>query len=101
MVNPAIRNDHQPDITQHLPLNCDWLTLGSDHLVLMALKQAEDGDRWVLRCYESAGETASFEISGALKFDLTATLDLLERPQLASLDRVAPWRIVSLAFDRQ
>jgi alpha-mannosidase len=101
VVNPAIHNDHQPDITQHLPLNRDWLTLGSDHLVLMALKQAEDGDRWILRCYESAGETASFELSGALKFALIATLDLLERPQLTSLARVAPWRIVSLAFDRR
>jgi alpha-mannosidase len=64
----------------------------------MALKQAEDGDRWLLRCYESAGETAPFEITGALGFSATGTLDLLERPQAATLDRVTPWRIVTVAL---
>jgi alpha-mannosidase len=64
----------------------------------MALKQAEDGDRWVLRCYESAGETASFEISGALGLSPIGTIDLLERPQPEVLDRVMPWRIASVAL---
>ncbi len=91
-------NDHTHDIHQHLPLDCDWLQLGGDHLVLMALKQAEDGDRWVLRCYESAGETASFEISGALGLSPIGTIDLLERPQPEVLDRVMPWRIASVAL---
>jgi alpha-mannosidase len=84
--------------TPALPLNCDWLQLGCDRLVLMAVKQAEEGDRWLLRCYESAGETAPFEITGALGVSATGTLDLLERPQAATIDRVTPWRIVTVAL---
>ncbi len=98
VVSPATQNEPNHQTTQHLPLNCDWLQLGGDHLVLMALKQAEDGDRWVLRCYESAGETASFEISGALGLSPIGAIDLLERPQPEILDRVTPWRIASVAL---
>ncbi|TAF50999.1 MAG: alpha-mannosidase [Oscillatoriales cyanobacterium] len=95
---PAPPSTSEPKTASSLGLNCDWLQLGSDPLVLMALKQSEEGDRWLLRCYESAGETAAFEITGALGFSPAGTLDLLERPQAALIDRVTPWRVVSVAL---
>ena len=94
--NPP-QTPHPP--SPHLPLGCDWLQLGSEQLVLMTVKRSEDDDRWLLRCYESAGETAPVKFSGALELRPIAALDLLERPHNTSLNRLEPWRIASFAID--
>ncbi|MGD1901323.1 MAG: alpha-mannosidase [Geitlerinemataceae cyanobacterium] len=85
-----------------LPVDRDWLDLGDDNLVLMALKRSEDGDRWLLRCHESAGRAASFEPSGALGLQAIDTLDILERPhRLTSQNNdtnIGAWKVATFSI---
>lgn len=84
---------------QPLPPVGQWFDLGSDHLFLMAFKQAEDDPQsWILRCYEGYGETISLNFKEKLGLVIDQAVDLLERP-LTPLESeaptIAPWKIAS------
>ncbi|MBW4507095.1 MAG: alpha-mannosidase [Scytonematopsis contorta HA4267-MV1] len=86
-----------------LPHMGSFINLSADNLILMALKQSEDNSqKWVLRCYESHGETAELSLTSDLDLKLGEAVDLLERPidkpQFSSEQQkftIAPWKITS------
>jgi alpha-mannosidase len=65
------------------------------NLILMAFKQAEDDTKkWILRCYESVGETAEFKLTSDIGLKAKESVDLLERP-LPTTFTIKPWKIAS------
>jgi len=87
--------------TGRLPTTGQLLHLESDHLVLMALKQAEDSTgQWLLRCYECTGEKATLQLHSDLNLQVEQAVDLLERPVDNSNrpepdTEIQPWAIAS------
>jgi len=83
-----------------------WLDLGDENLILMALKQCEDDPNlWVMRCYESQGETAELKLQSDLNLEIVEAVDLLERKvefsgKLADGEtfRIEPGKIVSFVI---
>ncbi|MDJ0736595.1 MAG: alpha-mannosidase [Nostocaceae cyanobacterium] len=95
-----------PDNSHHnpsLPPIGSLLDLGAENLILMAFKQAEDHpQQWILRCYESHGETAEFRINSDLGLKLGESVDLLERPtsdsEFSPTEQnltIQPWKIAN------
>ncbi|ABW31322.1 alpha-mannosidase [Acaryochloris marina] len=84
-------------------LQNQFLSLGTDNLVLMALKRSEDQPKaWVMRCYECHGEEAPLAVTNDLNLHFKQTIDLLETNY--EMDRpnvVAPWKIRTLMFTSQ
>ncbi|NJP09300.1 MAG: hypothetical protein HC866_07270 [Leptolyngbyaceae cyanobacterium RU_5_1] len=85
-----------------LPARGSLLNLGSENLVLMAFKQAEDSlDEWILRCYECHGDTAQVNLhSDVLNLKLECAVDGLERPRHIPKTEgqtvtIHPWEIAS------
>ncbi|MBE9006175.1 alpha-mannosidase [Fortiea sp. LEGE XX443] len=94
--------------TQHSALSTkdkmSFLNLTSQNLILMALKPTEDNmQKFILRCYESQGETAELRLHSDLDLLLGEKVDLLER----SLDitefsvkqqslTIQPWKITTV-----
>lgn len=84
-----------------LPDNCSCLSLGTNSLILMALKQAEnDENQWILRCYESKGETAEIEFNGELNLKLSSSVNLLEENIDNNYLMIHPWKIVSYSIEK-
>ncbi|MFM7447245.1 MAG: alpha-mannosidase [Leptolyngbyaceae cyanobacterium] len=76
----------------------EFLNLGSDNLVLMALKQAEeDAEQWVMRCYEGHGETGAINLQSDLNLVVGDRLNLLELPVNSENPalQIFPWSITS------
>jgi alpha-mannosidase len=74
------------------------LSLGADHLCLLALKRAEASDTtWILRVYESVGKPANFVFENALNLQVAARVNLLEEATELSY-QVNPWAIASFAL---
>lgn len=79
------------------------LDLPAHNLILKAFKQSEDySKQWILRCYESHGETANFSLESDLELLIAHQVDLLERPMPLSqtspgelTSKVEPWKIAS------
>jgi alpha-mannosidase len=46
-----------------LPLSGSGLEISSDNVIMTVFKMAEDGDGYILRCYESTGKAADTDIS--------------------------------------
>ncbi|WP_293035920.1 alpha-mannosidase [Moorena sp. SIO1F2] len=96
-----VSNNSRPS----LPSTGQLLNLSAKTLILMALKQSEDiPDQWILRCYESHGESANLSLVSDLGLKVVHPVDLLERPvslSEASADgkvvKIEPWKITSLA----
>jgi alpha-mannosidase len=86
-----------PKITGSLPPVATLLDLGSDHLMLMAFKPAEDNPaEYILRCYECHGEPAEIQLTSDLGLQLGDRLDLLERPiNPAQPTHIGPWQIAT------
>ncbi|MCY7393345.1 MAG: glycosyl hydrolase-related protein, partial [Leptolyngbyaceae cyanobacterium CAN_BIN12] len=82
------------------------LDLGSDNLVLMAFKQADDAtDEWILRCYECPGQDAQLTLHSDLNLRIETAVDLLEQPIAQPITKgqtiaVSPWKIVSFKLKR-
>lgn len=73
-----------------------WLTLGSDNLGLMALKRSEDfPDRWIVRCYETEGRSASLKIETPFAYHAKTQVTLLEEPTSGD-GTVNPWQVISI-----
>jgi alpha-mannosidase len=86
------------------PDRVSFLNLTSQNLILMALKPAEDNPQeFILRCYESQGETAELHLQSDLGLCLANTVDLLERPiditefsdEQPSLT-IQPWKVTTV-----
>ncbi|WP_424100149.1 alpha-mannosidase [Moorena producens] len=96
-----VSNNSQPS----LPSTGQLLNLSAKTLILMALKQSEDiPDQWILRCYESHGESANLCLVSDLGLKVVHPVDLLERPVSLSepssdqkVVQIEPWKITSLA----
>jgi len=80
-----------------LPEEGSLLDLGAENLVLMALKRSQDNKQWIIRCYESLGETANITLTSDLGLALGEPCDLLERDLSEQLATIKPWKIVSFA----
>ncbi|BAZ14206.1 glycosyl hydrolase 38 protein [Calothrix sp. NIES-4071] len=72
-----------------------FLNLGSENLVLMAFKQAEDSDAWILRCYECNGQETQMHLHSDFGILVEAPVDLLERPLPNTESLIKPWKINS------
>nr|WP_293122200.1 alpha-mannosidase [Moorena sp. SIO4G3] len=101
VVSNNLSNNSQPS----LPSTGQLLNLSAKTLILMALKQSEDiPDQWILRCYESHGESANLSLVSDLGLKVVHPVDLLERPVSLSepssdgkVVKIEPWKITSLA----
>lgn len=63
------------------------LDLTDENLILMAVKQGEgNSQEWVMRCYESHGETAELKLQSEMDLEIVRSVDLLER-QIDSIER--------------
>ncbi|MDB9512520.1 alpha-mannosidase [Kamptonema animale CS-326] len=101
-----------------LPSVGKFLDLSGENLVLMAFKQSEDdGNIWILRCYECCGGEERLELKSDLGLAIVQSVDLLEEGEdeelTAKIQReeqkginclgdgqafeIAPWKIVSFA----
>ncbi|MDY6897863.1 MAG: alpha-mannosidase, partial [Cyanobacteriota bacterium] len=74
----------------------------SQNLILMAFKQAEDNpQQWILRCYESNGDKAEFQLTSDIGLNVKESVDLLENPvpnsenSSESKFTIKPWKIAS------
>jgi alpha-mannosidase len=85
------------DVTSSSELTQDkvsFLNLGSENLILMAFKQAEDSDAWILRCYECNGKETQIQLHSDSGVILEkAPVDLLERPLPSTDSSIKPWKI--------
>ncbi|BDA69726.1 glycosyl hydrolase 38 protein [Calothrix sp. PCC 7716] len=73
--------------------SASFLNLGSENLILMAFKQAEDSDAWILRCYECNGKETQIKAQSDFGIVLEAPVDLLERPLQSTESSIKPWKI--------
>jgi len=72
-----------------------FLTLGADNLILMALKPGEQ-EGWFLRFYEAHGEEGELRLGGDLALALDHSVDLLERDlHQNSSGAIYPWKITT------
>jgi len=94
--------------TAQLPPIGQFLDLSAENLILMAFKQSEDDPhQWILRCYESHGETAELSLQSDLGLSIGHGVDLLERShQLAEhspdgqIFRIEPCKIASFSLSQ-
>ena len=101
VVSNNVSNNSRPS----LPSTGQLLNLSAKTLILMALKQSEDiPDQWIIRCYESHGESANLSLVSDLGLKIVHPVDLLERPVSLSEQssdekvlKIEPWKITSLA----
>ncbi|MGD9117109.1 MAG: glycosyl hydrolase-related protein [Dehalococcoidia bacterium] len=89
-----------------LPAEHSFLKLSPGHLILSALKKAEDSDAVILRFFETTGEVTQAEIELFKDIKRLTVVDLLEREEaelpgrgkLISLE-VKPFEIVTLKLE--
>ncbi|MBD2603505.1 alpha-mannosidase [Scytonema hofmannii FACHB-248] len=94
ILNPAKVANSQLSAVESM----SFLNLSADNLILMAFKQGEDNQQWILRCYECHGETAELALTSDLKLSLADSVDLLERhlsTTESSSHSIKPWKISS------
>ncbi len=78
-----------------------FLELGSEHLILMAFKQAEtQSKQWILRCYECQGKETLLKFNNSLGLTIDYSVNLLEQPQETTVS-ISHWKIVSFALTFQ
>jgi alpha-mannosidase len=81
-----------------------FLHLGSDNLILTALKPSEDNPKtYILRCYESLGQPAELNLQGLVTaaYPIAQRVNLLEVPIGPNPEAItiAPWQITSLKLN--
>lgn len=89
-----------------LPTQASLLNLGSDSLILMALKQTQDQTGWILRCVEMTGQTTELNLTSDLDLfpDDVSRVNILEIPdsaiQNAQVQQSGAWEISSWRFSK-
>jgi alpha-mannosidase len=84
--------------------SASFMDLGDTSLVLSALKRAEDSDsHYILRGYESAGASGSFNLGGSLPMAIVGQTDGLEQPlgiDCGAQEEILlrPWQVISVAI---
>ncbi len=76
------------------------LDLGNNSLILMAFKFAEDNsDNFILRCYESEGNSAELSLQSDFDLSIKQSVNLLEIENLTTIKeniiKINPWQIKS------
>ncbi|WP_228383037.1 alpha-mannosidase [Synechococcus elongatus] len=101
-VAPLARDFNQPLRVQPVRLgqgslhpSQKLLSWKAGQLLPLAIKRSEDGDRWLLRCYEATGQTAQLELTGDRAWQLGTRLDGLEQPLSHASTKIRPWQIAS------
>ncbi|MGI0493268.1 alpha-mannosidase [Alkalinema pantanalense CENA528] len=85
----------------NLPSSGSLLTIPTENLMPMVLKQAEDNpEQYILRCYEWLGESAELEIGGLLKLQVSDRVDLLEGSLRNPDPTIYPWQIASFSLSK-
>ncbi|ANV87126.1 alpha-mannosidase [Picosynechococcus sp. PCC 7117] len=78
-----------------------FLTLGSDNLILLALKQAESNQDYILRFYEACGQTTKLNYSNTLGLTITEQVNGLEDTISQTIDiPIQPWRVQSYRLEK-
>ncbi|ASC70664.1 Mannosylglycerate hydrolase [Halomicronema hongdechloris C2206] len=84
-----------------------FLSLGDSSLVLSSLKLCEDDSQgFILRCYESQGETTTLNLKTSLNLDIQYSTDILENrldsqvKHTPSTVSILPWGILNLCLKR-
>jgi alpha-mannosidase len=80
-----------------------FLNLSAVNLILMAFKPSEDNpQQFILRCYESQGDTAELSLQSHLRLSLGNAVDLLEakssQPQKLIIE---PWKIATFEVNSE
>jgi alpha-mannosidase len=87
-----------------LPSSGQFLNLSANNLVLSAFKRSEESpDQWIVRCYESHGQSATIDWSSGfspilgqrLNVQAVKSANLLERPTTQAPSPIAPWKIAT------
>ncbi len=76
------------------------LNLGSENLILMALKQSEDEEnQFILRCYECHGEDTELRLTSDLNIEIKGNIDLLEMTTETPVNlHISKWKIASFVL---
>ena len=91
----GIMPNHNLNKKGHLPPIFSGLKIESDNLIVSAFKPSEnEGDHYILRCYECAGKASNITIKSDLDLTLDKTVNLLEEP-ITHNKKIDPWKIVS------
>ncbi|WP_008318118.1 alpha-mannosidase [Leptolyngbya sp. PCC 6406] len=78
------------------PHRHSFLSLGTEAVALAALKQAEDGEGWILRCWDLYGQGGELQPETAWGIDHWTRTNLLEISQdMAHPHTLAPWTIAT------
>jgi alpha-mannosidase len=82
---------------QSLPPTHSFLSCAAPNLILMAFKQSEASEKnWILRHYETCGETSPMELRLNLPVEAIGQADGLEQLSDATPEQVEAWEIQSL-----
>ncbi len=82
-----------------LPPSQSLISLGSEHLMPMALKRHEEKEQqWTLRVYEYQGRSAQFNLTNHLSLVNPVRINLLEE-KIDGSDIIAPWAIASFSLN--
>ncbi len=99
-----------PHSKNHYPAIHSFLDLGSEQLVLLALKTAEaEETRIILRCYEASGEASELVFSNSLHWTVQHKLDCLENVLETVMnpkeeqyrEEISPWKIQTYALGQE
>ncbi|NER51641.1 MAG: hypothetical protein F6J92_34370 [Symploca sp. SIO1A3] len=101
VMSPPLNSDSH----RSLPPLGRLLDLSAENLILTTFKRSEDDSKqWILRCYESHGNSADFSLESDLGLSIAHPVDLLEAPihlpkrsHNGQFFKIAPWKIASFA----
>lgn len=84
------------DNLSFLPSSGELINLGTENLILMALKTIEDdSNKFLIRGYECHGESANLELNGLLNLALKTRVNLLENSTNNKTTQIQPYQIFS------
>ncbi|MEB3224467.1 MAG: alpha-mannosidase [Synechococcus sp.] len=94
-----------PDIsieTKSLQPYYSFVQLDPENLVLLALKQAESGQDYVLRFYEAYGQGTDLDFQNSLGWAITAEMNSLEDVMATKANHhISPWKIHSYQLKKR
>ena len=94
---------YQPDIPESnlLPSKSELLNLSADNLILMALKLSSKQEI-IMRCYEAHGLEANLNLRSDFDWELSTSLDCLERENISGeqCNKIKPYKILTFKLKR-
>ena len=100
----VLLDQYQPDIPESnlLPSKSELLNLSADNLVLMALKLSSKQEI-IMRCYEAHGLEADLNLRGDFDWELSTSLDCLERENIPGEqhNKIKPYKIATFKLKRK